>query len=50
LLKFRPDTYSLPQNPGFKLFYHNNSKKGNPLLAPREVLRLKPESLDIQHR
>lgn len=35
---------------GFKLFYHNDTKKGHPLLTPREVLRLKPVPLYIQYQ
>jgi len=35
---------------GFKLFYHNDTKKGDPLLAPREVLRLSPAPLYIQYQ
>ncbi|MEI8356127.1 MAG: hypothetical protein WCG31_08575, partial [Deltaproteobacteria bacterium] len=35
---------------GFKLFYHNDTKKGDPLLTPKEVLQLKPEPLYIQYQ
>ena len=35
---------------GFKLFYHNDTKKGDPLLNPREVLKLEPEPLYIQYQ
>ena len=35
---------------GFKLFYHNDTKKGNPLLTPKEVLRLDPQPLYIQYQ
>ncbi len=35
---------------GFKLFYHNDTKKGNPLLTPPEVLRLNPVPLYIQYQ
>ena len=35
---------------GFKLFYHNDTKKGDPLLTPRDVLRLRPQPLYIQYQ
>jgi hypothetical protein len=35
---------------GFKLFYHNDTKKGEPLLTPGEVLRLTPAPLYIQYQ
>ncbi len=35
---------------GFKLFYHNDTKKGEPLLTPAEVLRLTPAPLYIQYQ
>jgi hypothetical protein len=35
---------------GFKLFYHNDTKKGDPLLTPREVLKLTPKPLYIQYQ
>jgi hypothetical protein len=35
---------------GFKLFYHNDTKKGDPLLTPAEVLRLTPKPLYIQYQ
>lgn len=35
---------------GFKLFYHNDTKKGDPLLTPREVLRLHPKPIYIQYQ
>jgi hypothetical protein len=35
---------------GFKLFYHNDTKKGDPLLTPKEVLMLEPEPLYIQYQ
>ena len=35
---------------GFKLFYHNDTKKGDPLLTPAEVLRLHPQPLYIQYQ
>jgi len=38
------------QYTGFKLFYHNDTKKGDPLLTPQDVLRLKPQPLYIQYQ
>ncbi len=38
------------QYTGFKLFYHNDTKKGDPLLTPQEVLRLHPKPLYIQYQ
>lgn len=35
---------------GFKLFYHNDTKKGEPLLTPGELLRLTPSPLYIQYQ
>jgi hypothetical protein len=35
---------------GFKLFYHNDTKKGNAMLTPAEVLRLNPKPLYIQYQ
>jgi hypothetical protein len=35
---------------GFKLFYHNDTKKGDPLLMPQEVLRLNPNPIYIQYQ
>lgn len=35
---------------GFKLFYHNDTKKGDALLTPKEVLRLNPQPLYIQYQ
>jgi hypothetical protein len=35
---------------GFKLFYHNDTKKGDLLLTPSEVLRLNPQPLYIQYQ
>lgn len=35
---------------GFKLFYHNDTKKGDPLMTPREVLELIPQPLYIQYQ
>lgn len=38
------------QYTGFKLFYHNDTKKGNPLMTPQDVLRLQPKPLYIQYQ
>lgn len=38
------------QYTGFKLFYHNDTKKGDPLLAPQDVLRLNPKPIYIQYQ
>jgi len=38
------------QYTGFKLFYHNDTKKGDPLLTPEEVLRLNPTPIYIQYQ
>ncbi|AJE02199.1 hypothetical protein [Geobacter pickeringii] len=35
---------------GFKLFYHNDTKKGDALLTPQDVLRLHPKPLYIQYQ
>ncbi|TGU75242.1 hypothetical protein E4633_00325 [Geomonas terrae] len=35
---------------GFKLFYHNDTKKGDALLTPKEVLLLQPKPLYIQYQ
>lgn len=35
---------------GFKLFYHNDTKKGDPLMAPADLLRLRPIPLYIQYQ
>lgn len=38
------------QYTGFKLFYQNDTKKGDPLLTPQEVLKLNPKPLYIQYQ
>ncbi len=38
------------QYTGFKLFYHNDTKKGDPLLTPKDVLKLNPQPLYIQYQ
>ena len=35
---------------GFKLFYHNDTKKGDPLMQLDELLDLKPTPLYIQYQ
>ncbi|HEX6574773.1 MAG TPA: hypothetical protein VF042_07350 [Gemmatimonadaceae bacterium] len=35
---------------GFKLFYHNDTKKGEPLLTPDELLRITPKPVYIQYQ
>jgi hypothetical protein len=35
---------------GFKLFYHNDTKKGDALLTPAEVLKLHPKPIYIQYQ
>jgi hypothetical protein len=35
---------------GFKIFYHNDERKGDPILTPREVLGLLPRPLYIQYQ
>jgi hypothetical protein len=35
---------------GFKLFYHNDTKKGHALLTPKELLQLKPTLSYIQYQ
>jgi hypothetical protein len=38
------------QYTGFKLFYHNDTKKGDPLMQPADLLKLEPEPLYIQYQ
>ncbi len=53
-LKF--DSYALcqvaepVQFTGFKLFFRNDTRKGQPLLTPREILTLRPRPLYIQYQ
>ncbi|HEY4217205.1 MAG TPA: hypothetical protein VGM67_08705 [Gemmatimonadaceae bacterium] len=35
---------------GFKLFFHNDTRKGDALLSPREVLALRPRPIYIQYQ
>ena len=48
---YRAYVYAEPvQYTGFKLFYHNDTKGGKPLMTPAEVLRLFPAPLYIQYQ
>ena len=38
------------QYTGFKLFYHNDTKKGNALMTPEQVLKLLPRPVYIQYQ
>ena len=38
------------QYTGFKLFYHNDTKKGHPLMTPEQVLKVFPKPLYIQYQ
>ncbi|HSJ09192.1 MAG TPA: hypothetical protein VK928_04740, partial [Longimicrobiales bacterium] len=38
------------QYSGFKLFYHNDTKAGDPLMTPADLLRLRPRPLYIQYQ
>jgi hypothetical protein len=38
------------QYSGFKLFYHNDTKKGDPLMTPKDVLRLNPKPVYIMYQ
>lgn len=35
---------------GFKLFYHNDTKKGDPLMTPHDLLKLRPQPVYIQYQ
>ena len=35
---------------GFKLFFHNDAKRGDPLLTPAELLRLRPRPVYVQYQ
>ena len=48
---YRAYVYAEPvQFTGFKLFFHNDTKSGRPLMTPAEVLRLFPAPLYIQYQ
>jgi hypothetical protein len=38
------------QYTGFKLFYHNDTKKGDPLMTPTDLMKLEPKPLYIQYQ
>jgi hypothetical protein len=38
------------QYTGFKLFYHNDTKKGDALMTPQDLLRLNPKPVYIQYQ
>ena len=38
------------QYTGFKLFYHNDTKKGGPLMTPEQLLKLVPKPVYIQYQ
>ncbi len=38
------------QYTGFKLFYHNDTKKGDPLMTPNDLLRLHPRPVYVQYQ
>lgn len=38
------------QYTGFKLFFHNDTKEGDPLMTPQQVLSLRPQPLYIQYQ
>jgi hypothetical protein len=53
-LKFDSYNHYIVNHPvqytGFKLFYHNDTKAGDALLTPKEVLQLKPKLSYIQYQ
>ncbi len=38
------------EHTGFKLFYHNDTKKGDPLMQPADLMKLHPVPLYIQYQ
>jgi len=38
------------QYTGFKLFYHNDTKKGDPLMTTQDLLKLCPKPIYIQYQ
>ena len=38
------------QYTGFKIFFHNDAKSGEPLITPRELVRLVPKPIYIQYQ
>jgi hypothetical protein len=53
-LKFDSYNHYIVRHPvqytGFKLFYHNDTKAGHPLLTPAELLQLRPKLSYIQYQ
>lgn len=48
---YRSYIYPEPvQFTGFKLFYHNDTKRGDPLMTPADVLELFPQPVYIQYQ
>lgn len=48
---YRRYIYQEPvQFTGFKLFYHNDTKSGTPLMTPAQVLQLEPKPVYIQYQ
>jgi hypothetical protein len=48
---YRHFIYKEPvQYTGFKLFYHNDTKKGHPLMKPEQILKLHPQPVYIQYQ
>jgi len=35
---------------GFKLFYHNDTKRGDPLMTPQDLLKLNPKPIYVQYQ
>jgi hypothetical protein len=53
-LKFDSYNHYVVRHPvqytGFKLFYHNDTKAGHPLLTPKELIQLRPKLSYIQYQ
>ncbi|CAN5918847.1 hypothetical protein BH24BAC1_BH24BAC1_37990 [soil metagenome] len=48
---YRHFIYKEPvQYTGFKLFYHNDTKKGHALMTPEQILKLHPQPVYIQYQ
>lgn len=48
---YRRYIYEEPvQFTGFKLFYHNDTKAGHPLMTPSDILQLEPKPVYIQYQ
>ena len=48
--EFRPIVKEPVEYTGFKLFYHNDTKKGDPLMTPQDLLRLNPKPVYVQYQ